>query len=382
MGLKAIGEYVEKSKVTQFLRRALSSYYFPLVTACVTVVSYCFGLEIIGIWYIGICATAVLICCKDITPLLSLFLALQIFISIKHSSSTYITAAGSRYMYSTAVLAQEIICIVMFAIPLIARTVLGVVKGRFKITPMFWGIALLAFVLLYNGLFYTHYSIKSFLYGCSLGAVLVGVFVFSSGNLVIDGKTFVRISLYMLAFFGTLVVQMIFAYSTIDGLIVNGTVNRYYLFMGWGTYNNLGMHLTVCIPAWFYLASRTKFGWAYLLGALANVVACFLSMSRQAMIMSLVIALACCVWIIVISKGKQRIINACVIGGVVVVTAIICGAMHAKLSAFFTSVIEGFKTGSGRIELWKTSLNNFLKKPLFGVGFFDPTAAYKDVGYS
>ncbi|MDE6691031.1 MAG: hypothetical protein K2K04_03590, partial [Clostridia bacterium] len=59
-----IGERIENSKVTQILRRALSSYFFPLVTAVVSVGCYYLGWDIVNIWYLCICGTAIMVCCK------------------------------------------------------------------------------------------------------------------------------------------------------------------------------------------------------------------------------------------------------------------------------------------------------------------------------
>ena len=45
-----IGERIENNKGTQLLRRALSSYFFPLVTAVVSVGCYYLGWDIVNIW--------------------------------------------------------------------------------------------------------------------------------------------------------------------------------------------------------------------------------------------------------------------------------------------------------------------------------------------
>ena len=47
MKLRQIFNFVENSKITQVIELALSSYYFPLVTAAVFVLSYYLGWEIV-----------------------------------------------------------------------------------------------------------------------------------------------------------------------------------------------------------------------------------------------------------------------------------------------------------------------------------------------
>lgn len=381
MGIERVRSYIDQSKVTQFLRRAFASYFFPFVTAAVIAACYMLALDIVAIWYLCICATAILVCCKDVSPALCILIFFQIFVSIKHCPSTFSTGVGSDYFFATPILAQEIIAVAFVAFALVARTIDGIVKHRFVITRPFWGIVILSVALLFNGSFYTSYSARGLLYGFGLGAILIFTFVFTCGNVEIDKNFFVRISLIMLALCASLSLQLIYVYCTIDGLVVEGVVNRALLFLGWGTYNNLGMLFTICIPAWFYLAGRTKYGFAFLLGAALNIVACFLSMSRQAMMMSVIVAILCCIWIILRTKGIQRIINASVIGGVLLIVIICCAVMHEKFAYFFSSILISLSTGSGRTPLWNTSINNFFKKPLFGVGFFDKNASYNVVGY-
>ena len=172
------------------------------------------------------------------------------------------------------------------------------------------------------------------------------------------------------------------AYLTYDGVIVDGKVMREKLVFGWGTYNQLGLLLAMAIPAWFYLAGKHKYGFGFLLGGLANLVVVFLSMSRQAMVMGTVIFVACCVWLLIWDKGKKRIINASIMGAVVLVGFIGLAIMHDKVLPFFSSFLQGLATGNGRTRLWEEGMQNFLHKPLFGVGFFDPLAEEGNVGFT
>ncbi|MDE7163406.1 MAG: O-antigen ligase family protein [Clostridia bacterium] len=379
MGLKAIGEYVEKSKVTHILRRALSSYFFPLVTACVSLACYYLGWDIVTIWYMCICGTAIMVCCKDVTPVICIFLFLNILVSLKHSPA-YMGAA-SDYFVRPAILGQEIVAVAFFAGSVIFRLVTGIVSRRFKLTPMFFGMVALCVAFALSGLFSTRYTPLNLMYGLALSATLLGIFTFVCGNIQIDEKTFIRIAFYLVALFATVAFELLIAYCTYDGLIVNGKVVRSLLFFGWGTYNQMGMILTLTLPAWFYLAGKDKYGTAYLVGALLNLLACYLCFSRQAMLMGSVIFAACAVWLLIWDKGRKRIINASVMAGILVIAAIILGVKHKDVSYFFSSFWDALETGSGRIAIWRDGLRNFLTKPVFGVGFYNPAAEYGDVGY-
>ena len=134
MKLRQIFNFVENSKITQVIELALSSYYFPLVTAAVFVLSYYLGWEIVAIWYTCICGTAIMICCKDVTPVLCLFLFLNIMSSRQHcpvhEGSDFVT--DPTYFVRPAILAQEIIGVVFWAGSMIFRFVTGILSKRFK----------------------------------------------------------------------------------------------------------------------------------------------------------------------------------------------------------------------------------------------------------
>lgn len=379
MGLKAIGEYVEKNKVTQFLRRALSSYFFPLVTACISIACYYLGWDIVTIWYMCICGTAIMVCCKDVTPVICILLFLNILVSLKHSPA-YMGAA-SDYFIRPAILGQEIVAVAFLVGSVIFRLVTGIINRRFKLTPMFFGMVALCVAFAFSGLFSTRYTPLNLLYGLALSATILGIFTFVCGNIQIDEKTFIRIAYYLVALFGAVALELLIAFFTYDGLITNGQVDRTQLFFGWGTYNQMGMLLTLTIPAWFYLASKHKYGTAFLVGALFNLAMCFLCFSRQAMIMGSVIFAACCVWLLICDKGRKRIINASIMAGILVIGVIILGIKHKAVASFFASLLGSLKTGSGRSTMWKDGLRNFLSKPVFGVGFYNPAAAPGEVGY-
>lgn len=383
MKLRQIFNFVENSKITQVIELALSSYYFPLVTAAVFVLSYYLGWEIVAIWYTCICGTAIMVCCKDVTPVLCLFLFLNIMSSRQHcpvhEGSDFVT--DPTYFVRPAILAQEIIGVVFWAGSMIFRFVTGILSKRFKPNAVFWGLVALSVALMLSGIFYTHYVALNFLYGLGLAGIILFAYVLMSGNLEITEKTFTKVAYYFLILFAVASLELVVAYLTYDNLIVNGKVIRQLLFFGWGTYNQMGMTLILSIPAWFYLSCKFKYGVVFLIGGLFNVAMCFLSMSRQAMLMSGVMFVVCCVWVLIYDRGRKRLINSAVIAGVIAVLAILLGVFHKDVGQFFSSVTHNFFTGSGRTKLWKQGLDNFLRKPLFGIGFYDPLALPNEAGY-
>ena len=370
--LDEIGGRIENHKVTQFLRRALSSYFFPLVTAVVSVGCYYLGWDIVNIWYLCICGTAIMVCCKDVSPALCLILFFSLLPSPQHSPS--FNGQSSNYLLSPPILAQEIIGVIFFIGTVLFRLVWGIVKGKFKITPLFWGVVALSAAFVLNGIFYSHYTPKSLLYGLGLAGILIAFYVFCYCNFGRDEQTFKQVASYFVAVAAAVGVELIVCYLT--HLNKGDESWRSVLRFGWGTYNQAGLMLAFTIPAWFYFAGKYKRGYFFLLGAVVNEGLCLLSQSRQAMLMSLVILCVCCVWILIWDKGKKRVVDLIMMGAVIAVLIVAAGIMHEKVLAFLKSAIDkgSLATGSGRTTLWKQGWHNFLRQPLFGVGFYDPAA--------
>lgn len=376
MKLRQIGERIdgicgriENHKLTLALRRALSSYFFPLVTAVVSVACYYLGWDIVNIWYLCLSGTAIMVCCKDVSPVLCLILFFSMLPSSQHSPSV------SNYLVSPAILAQEIIGVIFFLGTVIFRLIRGIVKRKFKITPIFWGIVALSAAFALNGIFYTHYTAMNLLFGLALSAIIVVFYIFCYCNFGREEKTFMQIAYYFIALFAAVTLELAICYITNRSEAAE-VGWREVLGFGWGTYNQAGLMLTMAIPAWFYLAGKHKRGYFFLIGAVVNEGMCFLSQSRQAMLMSLVVLCACCVWILLWDKGRKRIIDLAMMGAVIALIIIAAGIMHEKVFAFLKGALDkdSLGSGNGRIWLWGLGWENFLNKPLFGVGFYDPNA--------
>lgn len=380
MRLEQIGEAVENSKITQFLRRALSSYFFPAVTAVVSVACYYLGWDIVNIWYLCICGTAIMVCCKDVSPVLCLILFFSLLPSTQHSPSY--NGQSSNYLVSPPILAQEIVGVVFFLGTVIFRLVKGIVKRKFKITPIFWGIVALSAAFCLNGVLYSRYTPMNLLYGLLLSAIIIVFYVFCYCNFELNEKTCPKIASYFIAVAAVTALEVLVLYITrqSDGALYGW---RAVLRFGWGTYNQAGLMLAMAIPAWFYLSGRHKLGYLFIIGASVNELACIFSQSRQAIVMSLLVFAACCVWVFIRDKGKKRLIDLAIVGSVLVIALIIIAIFHKELFNIFAAALdkESLKTGSSRTRLWKEGWQNFLHKPLFGVGFYDPKAVPDTVGY-
>ena len=87
MQAAGIEDKIENSVLAQGVSAFLHSRFFPLLTAAVILACYYSGLDMVSIWYLAVCAIAILITCKDVTPMISLFLFMNIIISMENSPS-------------------------------------------------------------------------------------------------------------------------------------------------------------------------------------------------------------------------------------------------------------------------------------------------------
>jgi len=388
MKLEKVQKFLNDSKVSAFFKKVLNTWIFPVACAVVSIASYYLGLDILNMLFLCVCGAAIMLFCADITPILCIVLFINICVSRAHTPLTnwLPTFGGSDYFSHAAVLAPIIVGVVIFAATIIYRLVQSVVLHKFKPSPMFWGLCALGLALMLGGSFYNGYYFLSLLYGLALAACLVLLFVLVSSNITRDKANFSKISYYLIALFSVITVELIITYIT-DVKISEGSIDRYTIGFGWGTYNQFGMLCTICVPSWFYLALQNKkWGWAYLLGGAFNVVIALLCMSRQAIIMSILLLLICCVWYLLRSQKKERIIGGSMMGAALFVLLIVVIVCRDKVYSLFASLMNGLETGSSRTILWKEGFTNFLHYPIFGKGWYDSLAkinsnGYKEVGY-
>ncbi|MGN0812339.1 MAG: O-antigen ligase family protein [Candidatus Coproplasma sp.] len=361
------------SKVKEIAEKVFSSYVFPFVTAAVTVLSTTFGLEPLIIWYICLCGAAITLCCKDISPVICLFVFMHIIISMRHSPYSRVEWCDPAYMTSPAFIAQATVAVVLFAGSAVYRIVDSILKQRFKVTPIFIGLCAYVAALVLNGLFSTKYYFMDTVYGLGMGAIMLFMFVYISGNVVVNQRTYKRIAVVFAALCLALALQLLEAYITL-GVVVDGVIKRSKIQFGWGTYNQFGMLITMCIPTWFYLAAKCKNGFLFLLGVPFNLTIVVLGMSRQAILFAGVLAVLSCIWYLIIAPKRQKIYGGAILLAFAIAALVVFLVKKEEIGEMFKGLASDFATGSGRTEIWKDGIKKFLHNPVFGNGFYDLTA--------
>lgn len=358
----------ENSIVVKCVSNFIGTKLFPVVLAAVILVCYYLGWDTVMIWFVAICSVGILLTCKDVTPVFAIFLFIEIIISLKNSPSKL--GNESDYFMRPEIYSQVIAAISLCVIGLFVRLGYNIYTHTFKLSPMFFGMCALCAAFLLNGVFFEGYEPLDTVFGLFLTAMYMLIFILISSNITPTKNTFENIAFYCCVLFVVLAIELIVAYTTYDDLFVDGFVDREKLFFGWGMYNTIGMLFCVCIPAWFYLAITKKYGCIYTVFGILNIIITFFTFSRQSMLGAAVIGAVCIVWLLICRKGRDRLINIVILVTAAVCVGVVTLAKWDKLAIYIQSIIDNLNDGGNRIALWKRAIEDFLKAPVFGVGFY------------
>lgn len=365
-----------ESKENSYIQRAINALrafyaapWFPFFLAGLTLLCYYTSLDMVLIWFIALSGTFILLFSKDTSPLITLFLFMNIMISMKNSP-TLVVGTPDDYYFQPHIIAQLCAGIVLFAGSGVWRFIVALKHGKISFTPALAGLAAFAAGIMFNGAFSSGYTPMNLAYGFFIAFLFLGVFAICSGSMRIDKNTYRRVALSFFALSICLVVELIVAYCTYDMWNESGGIDRIKLYFGWGMYNTMGMLLVISLPSAAYLALNVKkFGWAFTVYLVVLLCCAFLSLSRQAMICGSLIFIVCAVWLIIKCK-RYRAVNLCIFAAAAVVAVIFVFVNIQSVKSVFEMLTNNFFFGSGRSTLYEKALNAFFSNPVFGTGFY------------
>lgn len=268
---------------------------------------------------------------------------------------------------------QLIFILVVSVILLIARLAMLLIEDprRAGVPRLFAGFAVLGAAYMLGGAASSHYSGRTVLFG--FVQILSLAFFYLYFHFTIDWKTTPKWFLPALFLtIGMFVSVEVFGMYGCPGVFAaDGSVERGALYTGWGTYNNVGCIMAMCIPAPCYFAVTRKHGWVYLFLSTYLLIATILTQSRGGMIFGAICYALCALWVLAASRGKERTYNFAVYMAVLAAFFLAFLIFREKLNALFASIIKAGLDDSNRLEIWKNCWTVFRKNPLFGVGFYD-----------
>lgn len=365
------------------IKSVLSSDYFPFFTAAVSLISYYLGADLVNIYIFAIVLIAMIMLLDDLTPLFTQFLFLAVIAS-KTNSPMY----GASDYYTTPSVFIQIACLIaLIAIAALYRIIKQARGKKFHVSLVFVSVCLLSAAYILNGVFSEEHASDDLLYGVILAATLLPLYALLSCTVTVNEKNINKVCTGFFIFSLVLVVEVAVTILQ-SGLTVEslnlGTVRNFMKF-GWGMWNNAGMLLVICIAPVMYLSLKRRGGALYVVWATIICFAVIATTSRQSYLGALMAFGISGVYMFVKSRGRNSNRVAFVLMIIIWLALFILLAYHygddiINILKFGLFDSDGEYSASGRMDLITIAWENFLKSPLFGVGFYADNTA--DIYYT
>ena len=362
------------SPVARWLKGELSSCerfftgaIYPPIAAALALLSHLTGLEYLfgGISIVLLCLA--MLTCRSGRPILTFSLSIIFHVSLKNAPGV---PTFSNYLFSGWRLVAFAVLAGAVAVCLIAFIVRNRCLSHFSIRmPQLIPLLILSVAFLANGIFGGSWSGADLVHGFCQAGVYLGLYLLYYLTLKgEDGDGLCRYLVYVCSTVGWLLIAQVLARLMAEGVIVNGSVDKNAMVFGWGVWNTAGVSLTVLLPICFIGVMRTRHPVYYFATAIAAYLAAVLTMSRGALLFGGIAFVICCILSCFVGDNK-RVCRIVTLGGI----AVCLGGLVLvwdKLAMLLQDFIDRGFSDNGRYELWRIGWENFLKAPLFGIGFF------------
>ncbi len=343
--------------------------FFPAAYAVLVLLSSFFGLEIAFMAAAALIVVFLCVFSRDTRPMLCVVFMTVYAASWKHTpqppfSSDFFNLTWVR------------VCLVVFGVLVVAAMLFRFIvfpqdRNFFKESKLRLGIVLMTAAFLLNGVFSDGYVIKDLPFGLLMALSFFIFYIFFFNTMRTDEDT-APYAAYILVLTSAVIFLQLCKIFIFDGVIKDGSIDKDVLIAGWGMSNNIGGMLGMFFPACFYLAYRARrFGWVYYLLAFVFFFGVCLTLSRTSVLVSGVIFVAAAILLMAAKSPVRkfvRIFNAVAAVAGIVALAVLWDKVREVFAVFFE---RGF-SDSGRFDIWESGLRNFLRAPVFGVGFYEP----------
>lgn len=165
-------------------------------------------------------------------------------------------------------------------------------------------------------------------------------------------------------------VELVFYYLVDGGDFWEKIINRQYRWMGWTKcVNAVCSVLFFCIPPALYLTAKSKYSPLFLSGALVMLINGIFTLSRGNLLVGVIILLPLTIYTLIRAEYRTRTLITAFLW-VSVATAVFVACYSTWKDVFSRFLVVG--DGSGRIPIWKNSLQWFKKYPVLGMGYYGP----------
>ena len=345
---------------------------YPIILAVIVTAGHILVRETFTATIIVLLAVVQLSVCDSIRPAFLTVASFIFQVTLEHSPAT---PTFSDYYFTDWRLIHVII---LSALAVFAFTFFVIRKKLWRgfssrNTGLVLSILLLAIAFSLNGLGSNTWNIEGFAFGAVQGVFYVVVFLLfylgiseeNDENELLDYVSYIALILSLM-----MLVQMAHLFMTGD-VIVDGSIVKSKVLLGWATCNPLGTMFVTLIPVLFYGAMTKKTGIIYFLAATATFAAAVSTCSRNALLFG-TLTYGCCLLIVAFGAPKkwQRTVGKLVICiGVVAIIAVET-LFKERILDLFESYINQGTNDNGRFYLWALAWDQFMENKLFGGGFF------------
>lgn len=208
------------------------------------------------------------------------------------------------------------------------------------------------------------------------GAILIPYWLFSCG---VDWKNVRRNYFAWIGFCtgGVLALQILWIYLT-SNVVIDGIIQRMYIYTGWGMYNNMGLMLAMMIPYAFCLATKYRRGWLGTVAGSVYLVCVLLTCSRSSILGATAIYITCIFLMLYHARNRKHNTIALITVSAVIVLSLLL--FHNQILRLFSDLLGIGLDPSHRDEIFYEGWKLFLERPVFGNSFFSP--GYKPWAWS
>ncbi len=357
-------EKIRKNTVMHKITDFLDGNWYPVVYAALALICSFTGLELVFYVLTALAAIFGTVFCRDTKSLIVPLVLAVYAVSQKHTPQP---PYKSDYLYDPAVLATLGVLFVLVLASTIFRMIACKGTGNVFRTPTKarWGLFALGAALILNGIFYSGYTIANLVLGIGIAFSFVYFYVYFYNTAEWTEKTPEYIARVLVLACAVILIQLL------EMFVFDYPQNKNEFVLGWGMSNNIGGMLAMFMPACFYLAYKSRYGIAFYILGLLTFAGVVMTLSRTSVFVGGAILIACMIYLSI--KGRYALFIR--IFNVIFIVALICFVfVPNELWRVFQYYIEHGLNDSGRWDIWENGVKNFLRAPIFGVGFYTPIA--------
>ena len=369
-------------KALSHLRAFFLGRAYPIAVAALVLLSHLFGLEIPLVILLLSALCAALLITRSVVPLVAPFLLIFFGISRQHSPSIQ---TGSGHLGRPLFLVPFVIMVALLLISLVyVLRERGALRfADLRSLPFLIPSGIFVVTLLLNGAFAPGYTASNLLLALIEGVALtLLIYVFILGFRGERSEELIGYFIYISAVVALLIfVETAILYFSGD-VLVSGSAVKDNIFYGWGVANTAGQALTATLPVLFLGAMRSsREAVLCLSAAFLALVTVLLTLSRSALLVTVLLTLSRSALLVAGVIVLLSLVIGCFFGNtkrifriflpaLFVVGTLLSVAVWEKASTLVADIFEKGFSDNGRYALWGTGIDEFLKYPIFGRGFY------------